>query len=80
MLLVASGCTALLCWPVKGKPFLGIAFFQTPAGASSASVKSVVQINGSLARAAIAQLLEKGQIRTVVKHSRQAIYTRATGQ
>ncbi|KAK9808254.1 hypothetical protein WJX73_003932 [Symbiochloris irregularis] len=39
-----------------------------------------LRINGSLARAAIEQLLQKGQIRPVVKHARQAIYTRATGQ
>lgn len=37
-----------------------------------------MQINGSLARAAIRELLEKGLIRAVAKHSTQSIYTRAT--
>jgi small subunit ribosomal protein S25e len=36
------------------------------------------QINGSLARAAIRELLEKGLIRAVAVHSTQSIYTRAT--
>ncbi len=33
---------------------------------------------GSLARAIIRELVRRGLIRTVVKHSRQEIYTRAT--
>ena len=36
-----------------------------------------VQINGSLARAAMKELLEKGQIKAVAQHSKQQIYTRA---
>ena len=39
---------------------------------------TVVQINGSLARAAIKELLDDGAIRIVAKHSKQEIYTRAT--
>lgn len=38
-----------------------------------------LRINGSLARAAIRELNQKGLIRPVVKHSTQVIYTRATG-
>lgn len=38
----------------------------------------LVQINGSLARAAIKELLNEGAIRIVAKHSKQEIYTRAT--
>ena len=38
-----------------------------------------VQINGSLARAAINELAQKGLIKPVVTHSRQPIYTRSTG-
>ncbi len=38
---------------------------------------STVQINGSLARAAVKELLEKGQIKAVAQHSKQQIYTRA---
>jgi ribosomal protein S25 len=38
------------------------------------------QINGSLARAAIRELLEKDLIKVVTNHSKQSIYTRATGQ
>lgn len=37
-----------------------------------------MQINGSLARAAIRELLEKNLIRAVAMHSTQLIYTRAT--
>lgn len=37
-----------------------------------------MQINGSLARAAIKELLEKNLIRAVAVHSTQSIYTRAT--
>jgi hypothetical protein len=36
------------------------------------------QVNGSLARAAIRELAEKGMIRAVAHHGSQAIYTRAT--
>ena len=36
------------------------------------------QINGSLARTAIRELLEKNLIRAVATHSTQLIYTRAT--
>ena len=38
----------------------------------------LMQINGSLARAAIKELLNEGVIRIVAKHSKQEIYTRAT--
>lgn len=38
----------------------------------------LLQINGSLARAAIKELLDDGAIRIVAKHSKQEIYTRAT--
>lgn len=38
----------------------------------------LLQINGSLARAAIRLLEEKALIRAVSTHSSQAIYTRAT--
>ena len=38
----------------------------------------LMQINGSLARAAIKELLNEGAIRIVAKHSKQEIYTRAT--
>lgn len=41
-------------------------------------VKNAVQINGSLARAAIKELLEDGSIRPIAHHSAQGIYTRAT--
>ncbi|DBA70670.1 hypothetical protein WJX79_009834 [Trebouxia sp. C0005] len=37
-----------------------------------------LRINGSLARAAIKELLNEGAIRIVAKHSKQEIYTRAT--
>lgn len=37
-----------------------------------------LRINGSLARAAIKQLLAEGAIRPVVESHHQAIYTRAT--
>jgi len=36
-----------------------------------------LRINGSLARAAMKELLEKGQIKAVAQHSKQQIYTRA---
>ncbi|KAK9863187.1 hypothetical protein WJX84_002379 [Apatococcus fuscideae] len=36
-----------------------------------------LRINGSLARAAMKELLEKGQIKVVAKHGDQQIYTRA---
>ena len=38
-----------------------------------------LKINGSLARAAIKDLEEKGLIKPVVNHSRMIVYTRATG-
>ncbi|KAL1302818.1 hypothetical protein AAFC00_003155 [Neodothiora populina] len=38
-----------------------------------------LKINGSLARRALADLEEKGQIRKVVAHSKCTIYTRAVG-
>ncbi|GAX76493.1 hypothetical protein CEUSTIGMA_g3938.t1 [Chlamydomonas eustigma] len=38
-----------------------------------------MRIGGSLARAAIRELASKGLIRPLVKHSKQLIYTRATG-
>lgn len=37
-----------------------------------------LRINGSLARAAIKELMAKGQIRCVSQHASQGIYTRAT--
>lgn len=37
-----------------------------------------LKINGSLARAAIKVLVEKGAIREVAKHAKQIIYTRST--
>ncbi|KAI9597222.1 ribosomal protein S25 [Syncephalis fuscata] len=37
-----------------------------------------LRISGSLARAALSELAEKGQIRLVSKHNSQMIYTRAT--
>lgn len=37
-----------------------------------------LRINGSLARAAIKQLLEEGAIRPVVTSHHQAVYTRST--
>jgi hypothetical protein len=37
-----------------------------------------MQINGSLARRAIKELMAKGTIRLVAAHSNQQIYTRAT--
>ncbi|GMH36512.1 hypothetical protein BSKO_04380 [Bryopsis sp. KO-2023] len=39
-----------------------------------------LRINGSLARKAIRELVEKGIIREVAKHSKQQIYTRATNK
>ena len=38
----------------------------------------MLQINGSLARAAIKELLGKGLIKEVAKSRAQSIYTRAT--
>ncbi|KAF2874087.1 putative 40S ribosomal protein S25 [Massariosphaeria phaeospora] len=38
-----------------------------------------LKINGSLARRALADLEEKGQIKKVVGHSKLSIYTRAVG-
>ncbi|TKX19329.1 hypothetical protein C1H76_8515 [Elsinoe australis] len=38
-----------------------------------------LKINGSLARQAIKDMEEKGQIKKVVGHSRGSIYTRAVG-
>ena len=38
----------------------------------------IVQINGSLARAAIRELADQGLIRPVTSHANQIIYTRAT--
>ncbi|OCK85037.1 putative 40S ribosomal protein S25 [Lepidopterella palustris CBS 459.81] len=38
-----------------------------------------LKINGSLARAALADLEEKGLIKKVVGHSKLSIYTRAVG-
>ena len=53
--------------------------FQTPYYADhSLNIFNFVQINGSLARAAIKELLNDGAIRIVAKHSKQEIYTRAT--
>ena len=37
-----------------------------------------LKVNGSLARNAIKELLEKGLIRKVCVHGKQGIYTRAT--
>ena len=42
------------------------------------SVCMAAQINGSLARAAIRELLDKGLIRAVAVHATQSIYTRST--
>jgi small subunit ribosomal protein S25e len=39
-----------------------------------------LQVNGSLARAAIRELASKGLIRAVATHSTQKIYTRAVGE
>lgn len=39
-----------------------------------------LKINGSLARAALKDLEEKGTIRKVVSHSRGSIYTRAAAE
>lgn len=38
-----------------------------------------LRLNGSLARAAIGELLAKGLIRVVARHHSQNIYTRAVG-
>jgi ribosomal protein S25 len=37
------------------------------------------QLNGSLARAAIRELITKGLIKPVAEHAQQKIYTRAVG-
>ena len=39
--------------------------------------QACLQINGSLARAAIRELLEEGLIKPIAHHSAQGIYTRA---
>ena len=39
-----------------------------------------LRLNGSLARAAIRELLTKGLIKPIAQHSSQGIYTRAVGQ
>jgi small subunit ribosomal protein S25e len=39
-----------------------------------------LRLNGSLARAAIRELLSKGLIKPIAEHSSQKIYTRAVGQ
>lgn len=39
-----------------------------------------LRLNGSLARAAIRELLAKGMIKPIAEHSSQSIYTRAVGQ
>ncbi|GBF95873.1 40S ribosomal protein S25 [Raphidocelis subcapitata] len=39
-----------------------------------------LRLNGSLARAAIRELITKGLIKPVAEHARQKIYTRAVGQ
>lgn len=41
-------------------------------------VSEKLKIGGTLARIALKELAEKGQIRAVSYHSKQAIYTRAT--
>jgi small subunit ribosomal protein S25e len=38
-----------------------------------------LRLNGSLARAAIRELAEKGLIKPVAEHASQKIYTRAVG-
>mmetsp|Transcript_61 Transcript_61/g.144 ORF Transcript_61/g.144 Transcript_61/m.144 type:complete len:108 (-) Transcript_61:52-375(-) len=43
-----------------------------------ATVIERLKVNGSLARAAMRELEEKGLIKIVSKHSKQMIYTRAT--
>jgi small subunit ribosomal protein S25e len=39
-----------------------------------------LRLNGSLARAAIRELVQKGLIKAVAEHGSQSIYTRAVGQ
>ncbi|KAF6255680.1 component of cytosolic 80S ribosome and 40S small subunit [Scenedesmus sp. NREL 46B-D3] len=39
-----------------------------------------LRLNGSLARAAIRELLSKGLIKPIAEHASQKIYTRAVGQ
>jgi small subunit ribosomal protein S25e len=41
-------------------------------------VSERLKISGSLARAALRELVNKGSIRVVSYHSKQGIYTRAT--
>ena len=41
-------------------------------------VSERMKVRGSLARKALAELLQKGLIRQVVQHSAQTIYTRVT--
>merc|ERR1712006_63351 len=43
------------------------------------AISERLKVNGSLARRAIQKLLEAGLIRPIEVHSRQAIYTRNTG-
>ena len=43
-----------------------------------AAVSERLKINGSLARAAIKELLKSGLIRVVAKHHTNSIYTRAS--
>jgi len=38
-----------------------------------------LRVNGSLARKAVKELMAKGQIRRVLSHNAQSIYTRTTG-
>ena len=38
-----------------------------------------LRINGSLARAAIRELVSRGLIKPLVQHHNQMVYTRATG-
>mmetsp|Transcript_4151 Transcript_4151/g.6334 ORF Transcript_4151/g.6334 Transcript_4151/m.6334 type:complete len:111 (+) Transcript_4151:98-430(+) len=45
---------------------------------TTSSLVERLKINGSLARAAVRELEEKGLIRCVSRHSKQLIYTRAT--
>jgi small subunit ribosomal protein S25e len=40
----------------------------------------LLQLNGSLARAAIRELKEKGLIKPIAEHGSQKIFTRAVGQ
>ena len=49
-----------------------------PCRIADVPTHALLQINGSLARAAIKDLVQKGVIRVVAKSSHQEIYTRAT--